>query len=289
MKVNRQVELVAKKTGKSISTIWRWRKDGCDISSSASLKQFLQSDRRRRNSNAVRKSENENISAEPVADPQESEHVSESDLNLIELGPIGPKGAAAALQRLEEIEERAHARLMRAIENGNQFQVKSAQEFYLRTSETLRRLDLAVETERRNSEEQVPKKQVESVSLYLAEWLRIAFAQFLSSESRSLMGIRDPAEFRLYATDRFRGIVFAAVKTSRKTNSPIPTWAEEKVIEGFGCSGCLVDCDVVVRKLNPNVIPKKNTFFTPGNRTDTAALRNNKPHAAGMGIAISKH
>ena len=33
--------------------------------------------------------------------------------------------------------------------------------------------------------------------------------------------------------DRFRGIVFAAVKASRKTNSPIPTWAEAKVIEAM--------------------------------------------------------
>jgi hypothetical protein len=30
----------------------------------------------------------------------------------------------------------------------------------------------------------VPKKQVEAVSLFLAVWLRIAFSQFLSSESR---------------------------------------------------------------------------------------------------------
>ena len=125
---------------------------------------------------------------------------------------------------------------MRAIEAGNQFQVKAAQEFYLRTSETLRRLDLAVETERRNAEEQVPKRQVESVSLFLAEWLRIAFAQFLSAESRSLMGIKDLAEFKLYAIDRFRGIVFAAVKTSRKTNSPIPPWAEAMVIETWNAT-----------------------------------------------------
>ena len=171
-----------------------------------------------------------------AVDPQESEHVAETDLNLVELVPVGKKGAAAALARLEEIEERASARLIRAIEHGNPFQVKSAQEFYLRCSETLRRLDLAVETERRNAQEQVPKKQVECVSLYLAEWLRIAFAQFLSSESRSLMGIRDAAEFQLYATDRFRGIVFAAIKTSRRTNSPIPNWAEEKVIEAWSAS-----------------------------------------------------
>jgi hypothetical protein len=64
--------------------------------------------------------------------------------------------------------------------------------------------------------ELIPKKQVEAVSLFVAEWLRIAFAQFLSSESGSLMGIKDPAEFRLYATDRFRGIDAAACCGAKK-------------------------------------------------------------------------
>jgi hypothetical protein len=41
--------------------------------------------------------------------------------------------------------------------------------------------------------ELIPKKQVEAVSLFVAAWLRIAFAQFLSSESGSLMGIKDLA------------------------------------------------------------------------------------------------
>jgi hypothetical protein len=228
-----RVNQVADRLGKHPATVWRWVAQGCDVISEDSIQEFLSGKKRRQNLKRVRKSKKENMSAAPVADPQGLEQVPESDLNLIELGPIGPKGAAAALQRLEEIEERAHARLMRAIDNGNQFQIKNAQEFYLRTSETLRRLDAAIETERRNAEEQVPKKQVESVSLFLAEWLRIAFAQFLSSETRSLMGIKDLGEFKAYAIERFRGIVFAAVKTSRKTNSPIPPWAEAMVIESW--------------------------------------------------------
>jgi hypothetical protein len=65
--------------------------------------------------------------------------------------------------------------------------------------------------------ELIPKKQVEAVSLFVAEWLRIAFAQFLSSESGSLMGIKDPAEFRLYATDRFRGIDAARLLWCQKS------------------------------------------------------------------------
>src|SRR6202035_5830426 len=145
----------------------------------ASVNQFPQGNKRRRHPNTVRKFNT--IDAKPgkvpgvpgVVRPAEIEPDHAPDLDQIELAPVGRRGAAAALQRLEEIEERAHARLMRAIESGNPFQVKAAQEFYLRSSETLRRLDLAVETERRNAEEQLPKKQVEVVCLYLAEWLRI--------------------------------------------------------------------------------------------------------------------
>jgi hypothetical protein len=80
---------------------------------------------------------------------------------------------------------------MREIEVGNPFQIKAAQKFYLRSNENLRRLDLAVETERRNAEEQVPMRQIEDIALQIATWLRLAFDQFLSSESRSLMGIED--------------------------------------------------------------------------------------------------
>jgi hypothetical protein len=120
------------------------------------------------------------------------------DLNQIELGPIGNRGGCggtAVIRGLEVIEERAHACLMRAIEVGNPFQIKAAQKFYLRSSETLRRLDLAVETERRNAEEQVPIRQIEDIALQIATWLRLALDQFLSSESRSLMGIEDHGEF----------------------------------------------------------------------------------------------
>jgi hypothetical protein len=222
------VAAVAKLTGRSVGTIWRWARQGCDLNSPASVNEFLEGNELRRNANLGRKSTTESgqNGTKPVDEAT-------PDLSLIELMPIGKKGAAAALARLEIIEERAHARLLQAIEKGNPLQIKAAQAFYLRASETLRRLDLAVEIERRNAVELIPQKQAEAVSLHVAEWLRIAFAQFLSSECRSLMGIKDLSEFRLYAVDRFRGIVYAALKTSRKTNSPIPAWAEAKVIEAM--------------------------------------------------------
>jgi hypothetical protein len=85
---------------------------------------------------------------------------------------------------------------MRAIDMGNAFQIKAAQEFYLRSSETLRRLDLAVETERRKSDEQVPKELVEDLAWEISEWLRHGFTQFLASESERPMGINDLGEFQ---------------------------------------------------------------------------------------------
>jgi hypothetical protein len=127
--------------------------------------------------------------------------------------------------------------LIQAIEGGNQFQIKAAQEFYLRSSETLRRLDLAVETERRKADEQLPMWQVEEVSLQIAIWLRTAFEQFLSAESPSLMAIADLGEFKFLAIEQFRGILQATVKASLRTNPPIPPWTAAKVIEAWGVPG----------------------------------------------------
>jgi hypothetical protein len=56
------------------------------------------------------------------------------------LPPVRARGATAALSRLELTEERAYARLLQAIEDDDPFRIKAAQEFYLKSSETLRRL-----------------------------------------------------------------------------------------------------------------------------------------------------
>jgi hypothetical protein len=71
------------------------------------------------------------------------------------------------------------------------------------------------------------------LALYVSDWLRIAFAQFLSSEARPLMGIRDVGEWKYYAIERFRSILHLTVRNSLKTNSPIPPWAAEKVKESW--------------------------------------------------------
>jgi hypothetical protein len=103
----------------------------------------------------------------------------------------------------------------------------------LKCSETLRRLDLAVEIARRQEETQVPLRRAEDVATAIAEWLRISVTTFLSSETGALMGIRDHGEFRHYFMTRFKGIVELTVRNSLKTQSPIPTWAAAKIAQAW--------------------------------------------------------
>jgi hypothetical protein len=43
----------------------------------------------------------------------------------------------------------------------------------------------------------------------------------------------DIGEFKFLAIERFRGILHRTVKTSLRTNAPIPTWAADKVVEAW--------------------------------------------------------
>jgi hypothetical protein len=149
------------------------------------------------------------------------------------LAPIGRRGAAAALERLELAEERAHARLEAALARGEPVQIAACQDFWLKCSETLRRLDLAVELARRDAEEQVPKRLACDVALYISDWLRISFMIFLSSESRTLMGIKDIGEFKNHAVQAFKSILHLTVRNSLKTQSPIPDWGLQKIKESW--------------------------------------------------------
>jgi hypothetical protein len=108
------------------------------------------------------------------------------------------------LERLETAEERAHARLEAALTRGDQLAIQAAQDFWLKCSETLRRLDLAVETARREAETQVPLKTTQDAVTAAGEWMRIAVMTMLSSETNSLMAIKDNGPFRYYFGERFQ-------------------------------------------------------------------------------------
>jgi hypothetical protein len=224
-----QVKALAVRLRKHPATIFRWLKLGLDIDSEDSIEEFLSGKKRRRNPHptTIRKPKAQVPTPGPAPLPD-----STPDLNQMDLEPVGPRGAAAALKRLEAVEERSHARLLQAIAEGDQFETRRAQEFYLKSSESLRRLDIAVLTERRQAGEQVPKYVAEGVSRQLSEWMRKAFEQFLNAEAVHLMDISDLGEFKAHCIDRFKALLHGEVKARLKAN-PIPAWAAVQVIEAW--------------------------------------------------------
>jgi hypothetical protein len=153
-----------------------------------------------------------------------------------ELPPAGKKGAAAALERLEAQEEEAHRRLVAALGRGNPVEIDAAQTFWLKCAETLRRLDLAIEVNRRSEEEQISKRKARDAVLFTAEWFRIALMQFLSSACMALLGIKEIGELKAYIVERFKGILDLTVKNADTTRSAIPDWAKERIREAWNVS-----------------------------------------------------
>jgi hypothetical protein len=219
----------SKRIGRSPRCLRYWIAEGCDLNNTASVEAFrqakqlgktnVQKSRERRGlaSNAPTKSH-----AGRVSDPA-------NPFGNGALPSIGRKGAATAPERLETAEERAHARLEAALACGDPVQIQAAQDFWLKCSETLRWLDLAVELARRSEEAQISLRQAEEAMTAAAERMRIAFTQFLSSEGQALMGIRDFGEWKYYAIERFRGVLNLTVKNAAKTNSALPDWAKERI------------------------------------------------------------
>jgi hypothetical protein len=222
----REIAAFARQFGRSRATIWSWLAQGCDFENAESVEYFLARKPGRRPKAGSLVPKLPNPSSNP---PPSSNSPLQPSGNGEKLAPHGKKGAAAALERLEAQEERAHARLEAALASTNPQRIAAAQDFWLKCSETLRRLDLAVEIARRNEETQIPLKVAEQTATSIAEWLRIAFLQFLSSETTSLIGINDVGEFKTYAIERFKGIVDLTVRSADKTASPVPDWAKERI------------------------------------------------------------
>ncbi len=157
-----QVKGIAAQLGKGERTIWRWISQGLDISSPGSVQQFAVGKQLRR-SNFERSRERVERAFASVAGtgtgagPKAKGSGGGGRLGfLIGAGDLpvpGRRGAAAALERLEAAEERAHARLLAGMAKGDPFQIEALQDFWLKCSETLRKLDLAVEMARRDAEE----------------------------------------------------------------------------------------------------------------------------------------
>jgi hypothetical protein len=83
-----------------------------------------------------------------------------------------------------------------------------------------------------------PRQMASDVALYISDWFRISFMIFLSSESRTLMGIKDTGEWKNHAVQAFKSILHLTVRNSLKTQSPIPDWGLQKSKNRGTCSEC---------------------------------------------------
>jgi hypothetical protein len=216
----------SQRIGKSVRTLRRWVARGCDLNDADSVGRFLEANKLRETniekSRRRRGVSNTGKAAEPFETPGNGE-----------LPPAGRKGAAATLQRLEHQEEESFRRLQSALQGGDRFEIDACQTYWLKVAETLRRSDASIDLARRQAETQIPLRQAEDVATAISEWLRIAFAQFLSSETQSLMGIREIGEYKAYAFERFKGIIDLTVRNALKTNSPVPDWASRRIKEAW--------------------------------------------------------
>jgi hypothetical protein len=119
--------------------------------------------------------------------------------------------------------------LVAALAHGNPAAIQAAQDYWLKCSESLRKLDLALETSRREAEAQVSLREAESAVLATAEWMRVAIVTFLSAETTSLMSFRNGGEFKLYFWQRLKGILDLVVQGANQTRSPVPSWAQRAI------------------------------------------------------------
>jgi hypothetical protein len=81
--------------------------------------------------------------------------------------------------------------------------------------------------------EQIPLRQVSAVAIEISTLLRLSFEQFLNFESSGLMAIADLGEFKFLAIEGFATSCTKKVKASIGNNSPLSSWAQPQVIEGW--------------------------------------------------------
>jgi hypothetical protein len=164
---------IAETWGCSERTAARWKAQGAPLDNSARLRTWLAG---RKNLPAATKSklavEAREVRANLAAATE----------------PTGEVGAAAALRRLEETEAVSFRLLQAALKTGDPVEVKIARENWLRIGDSLRKYDIQVAAERRNSGELLPRAELEAHVSHFVQWLKIAAVRTADSLANQLAG-----------------------------------------------------------------------------------------------------
>jgi hypothetical protein len=147
-------------------------------------------------------------------------------------------GAGPALQRLERQELEAARSLRDAEVAGDSSALAAARDWWLKVSEQLRKADLAVEENRREAGELVPRSDLESLAQGFGYWCRISVQGTLVelANRHNTIAAMAPNEFAALLhklSDEIRFFVASALRIHEFSGKNFPTWLVNSVSKGW--------------------------------------------------------
>jgi hypothetical protein len=102
--------------------------------------------------------------------------------------------------------------------------ISSATKDHVAIAGALIKFENLVAAEQRESGALLPKAEVENAIFAISDWIRLSFQAWLSSETPSLVAIKDPREFVGATRAGFALAVKSGFEDSLKSRNPIPEW-----------------------------------------------------------------
>lgn len=213
MKAKPENHRLAEKHKVDVRTIRRWRAEGAPLGDPAKMKTWLAGRR---------------------TAPTPAENVCHGIQTERQARPPGNPGAPAALRRLEQAELDGYERLQTALAAGNALEIRDARRGYLELVEALRRCDVSVSEQRRDSEEAVPRAKVQSMLSGLGWSLRIGHDQVADALAARLCP-GDLIHARNQLREAYGSLLLTALGGIRgglaSTSLAWPGWALEALCE----------------------------------------------------------
>jgi hypothetical protein len=136
--------------------------------------------------------------------------------------PDDKLGAPAALRRFQIAELDAYRNHKAAV--AYMLAASEAEASWIRIASQMRHHEDQVKQADRASGELISKKEMQDACVALADWIRLSFKPWISSEAPTLVAINDPAKFDIEANAGFRASLKFWFENSRKSKNAIPAW-----------------------------------------------------------------
>jgi hypothetical protein len=213
------IEQASELVGKSVATIWRYKRAGVDVTDRDALLQYSQV----KNTKAVGAARGKR----PVSDAA----------SVGELPEAGSPGAVAALKRLQNFEVDFARRLERALKSDNAELIQIARDDHVKIAEALRRYEREVEESKRDLGHLIAKSEAVKGARASAVWFRMAWRQWISSALPDVcaratsQSMRDAA----YLCEiTFAEILALEIRNSKGSRDEVvPDWAEQEIFESW--------------------------------------------------------